>query len=107
MSKYWPFIPLALLLQVCVSQWSEIQSLRREVRLMGEARDIVRDQVDDLGAAVTTLTLERESLATRNFVMGVIEATKKPEYYDGVWHDGYNHGMQQTHSYTSEGRRPE
>jgi hypothetical protein len=106
MSKSFVFLPLVgifLALQICVAQWSEIQSLRREVRLLGEAKDVVDDQVRELSMAVTTLTSERDSIATRNFVMGVVEATKKPEHYDGVWHDGYNHGMQQTRTYTTEG----
>ena len=110
MSKYWIFLPFVaslFLCQVCMTQWSEIQSLRREVRLMGEAKEVVDDQVRELSMAVATLTSERDSIATKNFVMGVVEATKKPDHYDGVWHDGYNQGMQQTRSYTTEERQPQ
>lgn len=110
MSKYFflvPSIAALFLLQVCVTQWSEIKSLNRELRLLGEAKEIVDDQVRDLGMAVTTLTSERDSIATRSFVMGVIEATKKPEHYDGVWHDGYNQGLLQTRSYTSGELQPQ
>jgi hypothetical protein len=109
MIKYWIFLPIAasfLLCQVCVTQWSEIQSLRREVRLMGEAKDLVGDQVRELNMALATLVSERDSVATKNFVMGVVEATKKPGHYDGVWHDGYNQGMEQVRSYTTDENRP-
>jgi outer membrane murein-binding lipoprotein Lpp len=90
------------LLQVGMSQWTEIQSLKREIGLIEAAKDILEDQSRDLAASVTRLTSESEAAATRNFVLGVMSANKKPNEYDSVWHDGYNRGMQVQQQYTSK-----
>lgn len=81
-------------LQLGIYQWTEVQSLRREIRLLQQAKDILEDQAGDLALTVARLTSESESMATRQFVLGAMAAGKNPDYYSGVWHDGYNRGMQ-------------
>lgn len=92
--------------QVLLHQWWEIQSLKREIRLLESAKEIVEDQVRELGMSVSSLVSERDSVATRHFVMGVLESARRPDYYGGVWHDGYDHGVQ-THKYSVGESSPE
>lgn len=92
--------------QVILHQWWEIHNLKREIRLLESAKDIVEDQCRELEMSVSVLTSERDSVATRHFVMGVLESSRRPEYYNGVWHDGYDHGMQ-TYKYTNGEVSPE
>lgn len=87
-------VALVSFLQIGIYQWTEIQSLRREVRLLENAKDILEDQTRELAMSVSNLTAESEASATRNFVLGVMAASKNPDYYNSVWHDGYDRGTQ-------------
>lgn len=98
---------LVSFLQIGIYQWTEIQSLRREIRLLNEAKDILEDQSRDLAMTVTKLTSENDSVATKNFVLGVVSANKSPELYNSVWHDGYERGTQTNQQYTTSEVSPE
>jgi len=90
------------LAQIAAWQWCEIGSLKRELRLHESAKMIADDQIRELEMNVNTLTSERDSVAEQSFVRGVIEAFNKPNYYNSVWHDGYNNAMQVQKYVTSE-----
>jgi hypothetical protein len=96
MSKSFVLLPLAglvLTLQICVAQWAEIQSLRREFRIMEESRSFTEEKNRGLCLMVSTLTAERESVATRNFILGVVKSMKNSERYEEVWQGGYEQGL--------------
>lgn len=93
-------------LQIGIYQWTEIQSLRREIRLVTEAKNILEDQTRDLSMSVAKLMAENESAATKNFVLGVVSANKSPELWNRVWHDGYERGTQVSQQYTTSEQPP-
>jgi hypothetical protein len=81
------------LLQIAVYQWCEIGSLKRELRLMSTAKEIADDQISELSTAFERVCSERDSVAVKNFVHGVVEAINRPDHFKSVWHDGYNQGV--------------
>ena len=81
-----------IMMQIVMSQHFEIQSLRQEQRLSDEAKKLADDQINELNYTVYRLTTEREGEATRQFVLGVVQALKNKDHYNAIWHEGYNAG---------------
>lgn len=80
------------LVQVIVSQHFEIRNLYQQQRISDEAQKLSDDQINELNYMVYKLTTEKESEATRNFILGVVETIKSKDHYNAIWHDGYNAG---------------
>jgi hypothetical protein len=85
-------ITVALGLQVMFFQYQQIDSLKQDLALTQKAKEIEQDQSQDLMYQLTQAKLENESLATKYFVAGVVEAVSKPDRYAEIWHAGYDRG---------------
>jgi hypothetical protein len=79
--------------QIITSQYTEIVSLRREIRLSETARNLSDDQIQELMYITMRLNSEKESSNTQQYVLGAVEAAKNPEKFNQIWHDGYNRGI--------------
>lgn len=80
------------LVQVIVSQHFEIRNLYQQQKISDEAQKLSDDQINELNYTVYRLTTEKESEATRQFILGVVEAIKNKDHYSAIWHEGYNAG---------------
>lgn len=78
--------------QVVVSQWAEITSLKRELRLAEKAKAIEADQIRDLLYQLSQARADVEFAGNKQFVLGVVEAITHPDRYKEVWHSGYDRG---------------
>jgi len=80
--------------QACAFLLFENSNLRREIRIIEKSKDLADDQINDLEYAISNLRNEKESVAMRSFVAGVVEVLEKDkkEYLNAVWHDGYDRG---------------
>lgn len=97
----WPWIVSAIALQASVMLYMENSMLRRQNALCRDAGEILRDEVEDLNATVTRLASERDSQATKAYVLGAVQAMNQPEKLGELWHDGYSRGLGQA-MYVSE-----
>lgn len=79
-------------LQVMFAMYFEISRLNFRLELAEKSKSIATDQIDELMYIVTNLRTEKESTGTQSFVAGVVEAVEKKDYYNAIWHDGYNRG---------------
>lgn len=78
--------------QVVVSQWAEITSLKRELRLAEKAKEIEGDQIRDLLYQLSQFRADADFAGNKQFVLGVVEAVTHPDRYNEVWHAGYDRG---------------
>lgn len=85
---------IALLLQVVVAQYVEIQSLHRELRVSSQALKIEASQASDLMYQLQQIRGDQNSAATQNFVAGVAAAVDDRDRYSAIWHNGYDRGSQ-------------
>lgn len=77
---------------VVINYQKENSDLKREIVLIQKAKDIESDQVRDLMYSLQNEQSKNESIASRNFVHGVVEALNRPDYYQKIWHAGYTRG---------------
>ena len=84
---------LVICAQIITSQYVEIASLRREMRIAETVRNISDDQIQELMYITMRLNSEKESSNTQQYVLGAVEAVKNPEKFNQIWHDGYNRGI--------------
>lgn len=85
-------VTTVLTLQVATAMFFEISSLKRELRLAEKSKQIADDQIDELMYMVSNLRNEKDSISTQQFVAGVVDTINNKDYYNSVWHDGYNRG---------------
>jgi len=80
--------------QSCIFLLFENASLKRELRISEKSKDLADDQINDLEYALSNLRNEKDTVATRSFVAGIVEVLgkDKKEYLNAVWHDGYDRG---------------
>ena len=83
---------VVLLLQVVIFQHQQIDSLKQELKLSEKSKEIEEDQSKDLMYQLTQCKIESESLSTKYFVAGIVEAVSKPDRYSEIWHSGYDRG---------------
>lgn len=83
-----------LALQIIVAQWTEITSLRRELRLLQTARTINQDQVAELTYTLQQMRTEQTVSGQKDYVAGIVAALTQPNenLYGAIWHDGYDRG---------------
>jgi hypothetical protein len=81
-----------LLLQVIVGQYIMLSRYSYELQITDRARSIDKDQISDLMYQLDQLRDQQDGVAERNFVAGVTAAITKPDYYNEIWHAGYDRG---------------
>lgn len=68
--------------------------LEESVKLVEQARKIEHDEVRDLMYMLQDEKGRSESVATTSFVAGVVDTLNRPEYYQEIWHSGYDRGTE-------------
>jgi len=91
-----PWIFTAMAVQASMILYLENSYLRKENRICHSAGNLLRDQISELNSSVSRLSLERDYVATKNYVLGATQALNNPERFSDLWHDGYNRGLDQT-----------
>jgi hypothetical protein len=90
-----PWIVAVVAVQASMILYLENSYLRKENRICNSAGNLLRDQVSELNSALSRITLERDYVANRNYVLGATQALKEPQRFSELWHDGYNTGLDQ------------
>lgn len=83
--------------QLLVLQQFRVNSLHEQLSLTEKAKEIQDDQVNELTYQIYRLQTETQQAETRQFISGVVSTIKNDprENYSGIWHDGYNRGLEQ------------
>jgi hypothetical protein len=81
-----------VLLQITINSWFDANRLRDELRITKEAMKIADDQIRDITYELQQARVADEADHTRWFVAGVVSAAERPEYYNEIWHAGYDRG---------------
>lgn len=69
-----------------------VTSLRDQLRISESSNRIASDQIGDLTYQLLQRNSEKEFTGMREFVAGAVDALRRPEYYNEVWHAGYDRG---------------
>jgi hypothetical protein len=88
------FLSVVLMLaQVALSQYLELSRLRTADSVNNSATRISDEQIRDLMYELQQARITEEAEKTRWFVAGVVAATSRPDYYNEIWHAGYDRGQ--------------
>lgn len=71
---------------------SRIKNLEQVNLLADKALKIERDTIRDLMHSQQQLAAEKQAIATRSFVSGVLDTMERPDHYNAIWHAGYDRG---------------
>lgn len=69
-----------------------VEQLREQVRIGAASQRIANDQIADLTYQLQQAKTEQQFANTREFVAGAVDALRRPEYYEEIWHAGYDRG---------------
>jgi dihydroorotase len=92
MKKIIPWITSFFCLQIVFAMYLEISRLNFKLSIYEKEKNITNDQIEELMYVVNNLKIEKENIATKSFIAGVVETIKDNAHYDAIWHDGYNSG---------------
>lgn len=90
--KNWKIWIVVACLQALFAMYLENSRLRWELRLSEKTKKIADDQISELMYTNSTIKAEMESVATRNYTAGVVDAINNRDHFNAIWHDGYNRG---------------
>jgi len=79
---------------VLIQNHSRVKLLEETVKLSEQARKIEHDEVRDLMYALQQEKGNNEAIAMKSFVAGVVDNMKRPDYYNEIWHAGYDRGSE-------------
>lgn len=71
---------------------AEIASLRNQLRINESSSRLANDQIGELTYQLLQKSNEDRFSDMREFVAGAVDALRRPEYYNEVWHAGYDRG---------------
>lgn len=83
---------LGLATQIFMLQRSQILTLQTELAFATRAHAIDRDQIADISYQLLQLKNQQETDNIRQYVAGAAAVLNKPEYYEQIWHAGYDRG---------------
>lgn len=89
--NFWT-IATILCSQVIFGMYLDNSRLRWRLELSEKAKSITEDQVEELMYDLYTLRIEKESLASKSYIAGIVDSIKEKDNYSAIWHDGYNRG---------------
>lgn len=72
----------------------KVDQLEAMSKLSIQKDKLDNDQIRDLMYSVQQLTTKNETLKTEGFVQGVVSAVNRPNYYQSIWHAGYDRGSE-------------
>lgn len=71
---------------------STLSATREQLRVSEKSNLIANDQINDLTYQLLQRSNDERFAGMREFVAGAVDALRRPEYYNEVWHAGYDRG---------------
>jgi len=85
---------LTLAAHYCFYIYQKTDQLEMQLRLASQKERIDNDQIRDLIYDKIDLVREKDSMKAQGYVAGLLDGIKRENYWNEVWHDGYNRGSE-------------